>query len=92
MSKLTQPLSLRVAMPFTTAVIDYFRSVFGQQEIDAVIKAGIRGEPVFYAREGGQEIGTRSAPPTVFVRCSEMELIVAKPDETATVRGRKRAA
>jgi hypothetical protein len=50
--------SLREAMPVTAAFIDELREVFGRESIDAQIRAGVRGVPVFWASEGGHEIGT----------------------------------
>ena len=52
--------NLRDEMPEVTAFIDSMRKEFGAAEIDSIIRRGMRGEPVFYAREGGIEIGTRS--------------------------------
>ena len=92
MSKPAQAPSLREAMPFTTAIIDDLRAAFGRDEIDEVIKSGIRGAPVFYAQEGGREIGTRSPAPTVVVSCADIELIVEKPAEEMTTSRRRRAA
>ena len=51
--------SLRDQMPVVTAWIDKMRETFGKEHIDAQIRAGMRGAPVFFASENGHEIGTR---------------------------------
>ena len=51
--------SLRDQMPVVTAWIDKMRDAFGKEHIDAQIRAGIKGQPVFFANENGHEIGTR---------------------------------
>jgi hypothetical protein len=53
-------------MPHTAAIIDELREVFGADGINAVIRAGIRGEPGFYARENGLEIGVRWQPEAAY--------------------------
>lgn len=55
---MTKPL--RQAMPETAAFIDAMRDAFGDEMINAAIRAGIDGQPTFYASENGQEIGTRA--------------------------------
>jgi hypothetical protein len=45
-------------MPETAAWIDELRRVFGAEEIDGAIRAGLRGEPRFHAVEGDHEVGT----------------------------------
>lgn len=57
----TKPL--RLAMPHTAGFIDALREAFGASQIDQAIRAGIEGQPTFWARENGREIGTRAAPP-----------------------------
>lgn len=54
---------LRLSMPHTAGVIDALREAFGASQIDQAIRAGIEGQPTFWARENGREIGTRAAPP-----------------------------
>lgn len=51
--------SMRESMPITTTIIDKLRAAFGKDMIDEQIRQGIRGEPVFWARENGHEVGTR---------------------------------
>lgn len=53
---------MRQAMPTVTAWIDDLRAAFGAEMIDAAIRAGIDGQPTFYAAENGIEIGTRTKP------------------------------
>lgn len=48
-------------MPATAAFIDAFRDAFSAEQINPSIKAGLEGQPTFWARENGQEIGTRAA-------------------------------
>jgi hypothetical protein len=50
--------SLRDEMPKVTAFIDDLRAAFGAGEIDGAIRAGLKGRPFFWAREGGHELGT----------------------------------
>lgn len=50
--------SLRDEMPLVTAFIDDLRSAFGAGEIDGAIRAGLKGRPFFWAREGEHELGT----------------------------------
>lgn len=53
---------LREEMPLVAAFIDEVREAFGAPQINASIKAGIDGQPTFYASEKGREIGTESPP------------------------------
>lgn len=55
---MTKPL--RQAMPETAAFIDALREAFGPESINPSIKAGIDGQPTFWARENGQEVGTKA--------------------------------
>lgn len=55
---MTKPL--RQAMPETAAFIDACRAAFGADTINAAIKAGINGQPTFWASENGQEVGTKA--------------------------------
>jgi hypothetical protein len=52
---------LRDAMPTVAAWIDSLREAFGPDMINAAIRAGIDGQTTFWAKEGGQEVGTRLA-------------------------------
>lgn len=51
--------SLRDDMPIVAAFIDALRDVFGVDEINRQIKAGLRGEGCFYACENGIKIGSK---------------------------------
>lgn len=51
---------LRDRMPKVAAFIDEMREVFGIEEVNALVRRGMRGEPTFWAGEGGIEIGTKS--------------------------------
>lgn len=55
---MTKPL--RQQMPTVAGWIDDLRAEFGPESINASIKSGIVGQPTFWAREGGAEIGTRA--------------------------------
>lgn len=50
----------RQTMPQVTAWIDELRQAFGADVIDEAIRRGMRGQPTFWARENGQELGTRA--------------------------------
>lgn len=50
--------TLRQAMPDITGFIDRLRDAFGPGLINPSIRSGIDGQPTFYARENGHEIGT----------------------------------
>ncbi|MFL9876472.1 hypothetical protein [Paraburkholderia megapolitana] len=45
-------------MPEISAFVERLREAFGRGEIDALVRRGRAGEPVFFAREGGMEFGT----------------------------------
>lgn len=51
---------MRDKMPVTAAWIDKLRATFGAESIDGQIRAGMRGEPVFFAQENGHMVGTPS--------------------------------
>lgn len=55
--------NLRADMPLVTEFIDAVREVFGRAAVDAAIRAGLEGQPTFWARENGFEVGVR-APDT----------------------------
>lgn len=56
----TRKRNLRADMPLVTAWIDEMREAFGDEGINQSIKDGLDGEPTFWARENGIEVGTRS--------------------------------
>lgn len=49
--------TMREAMPETARFVDSLRAAFGADEINRSIRAGMRGEPRFYALEAGHELG-----------------------------------
>lgn len=49
---------LREEMPEVAAWVDDLRKAFGEEYINKIIAAGMRGEPVFSASENGHTIGT----------------------------------
>lgn len=49
---------LRTKMPEIAAWIDAMVEAFGKESVHGQIRAGLSGEPTFYARENGHEIGT----------------------------------
>ncbi len=51
--------SLRSDMPLVTEFVDALRESFGRPAVDAAIRAGLEGQPTFWARENGLEIGAR---------------------------------
>jgi hypothetical protein len=52
--------SMREAMPTVAAFVDELRAVFGADQVDPSIRAGLRGEPnKFWASEAGMELGTQ---------------------------------
>ncbi len=61
MSRPQKPM--RQAMPRVAEFIDACAAAWGGQVVGAIIRAGMDGQPVFHASEGGHEIGTRIPPP-----------------------------
>lgn len=49
-------------MPTVSAWIDELREAFGREVIHEAIRAGMNGQPTFYARENGIEVGTAFPP------------------------------
>ena len=50
--------NMRDQMPECAAFVDSLREAFGKEHIDAQIRAGMRGEPTFFASENGHTLGT----------------------------------
>jgi hypothetical protein len=50
---------MRELMPKVAAFVDEMREAFGTAQIDASIRAGMRREGSFWARENGHELGSR---------------------------------
>jgi hypothetical protein len=63
--------SLREQMPETAAFIDSLRAAFGADMIDAQIRKGLKGAPVFYASENGYTIGTPIERGKVIIKWDE---------------------
>jgi hypothetical protein len=59
--------NLREEMPHTAAWVDSVREAFGADMVNGQIKKAMRGEPTFYARENGHEIGTRDMRATAAI-------------------------
>lgn len=53
-----RPGSMRQAMPGVAAWIDELRAEFGEEGINAQMRRGVAGEPVFWASEAGHVVGT----------------------------------
>ncbi len=84
MTQNTKPL--RETMPTVAAFIDEMREAFGAAEINASIKAGMAGQPTFYASENGVEIGTKDTRPGI----SLADMVIGPPEATAQAgRGSK---
>lgn len=58
---MTKPL--RQTMPAVAAWVDDLRAAFGRASVDAAIRAGLDGQPTFYATENGHTVGTPAKPP-----------------------------
>lgn len=50
---------MRTEMPNVAAFVDEMRAVFGLDMVNEQIRRGLKGEPTFYAKENGHELGTR---------------------------------
>jgi hypothetical protein len=84
-----KPGSLRETMPDTAAFIDEMREVFGAAEINASIRAGLDGQPTFWACENDVEIGTRDTRTGIPLS----DIVIEAPGATAgPARGRKGGA
>lgn len=56
---MNRPANLRQTMPAVAGWIDELRTAFGAEGINASIRAGLQGQPTFWASEGSVEVGTR---------------------------------
>ncbi|MBK5915136.1 hypothetical protein [Rhodocyclus purpureus] len=63
---------LRKLMPETAEFIDAARAAFGAADVDAALRAGVSGQPAFWAGEAGNEVGTRSPVPALSVSGSAL--------------------
>lgn len=80
---MTKPL--RLAMPTVAAWIDDLRAAFGDNQINPQIKAGIDGQPTFWATESGHQIGTR-APYDANKAIAMSDTVVSSKNATAAQR------
>jgi len=71
--------NLREEMPWTAALIDDLRAAFGKDVIDGQIRRGLKGEPVFWVRENGHELGTRGTVQTSVVYWDERGISRSRP-------------
>lgn len=46
-------------MPQVAQWIDDLRAAFGREHINGAIREGLKGRPIFWARENGHELGTK---------------------------------
>ena len=84
----TKPL--REAMPATSAFIDNLREAFGADMINAAIRAGLDGQPTFWARENGREVGTRCpADPARTVSGLDIHLGPINPANAKQSKGKR---
>lgn len=82
--------SLREAMPTTAAFIDAMRDTFGADMINAAIRAGLDGQPTFWARENGHEVGTRAiVDPAWVVSAVDINLGPISPANTPKPKGKR---
>lgn len=77
--------NLRVDMPLVTEFIDAVREAFGRAPVDAAIRAGLDGQPTFWASENGIEIGVRT--PDTGVPVSQMVIGPLLPASDTSPKG-----
>lgn len=81
---------LRVTMPATAAFIDDLRAAFGAEMINTAIRAGLDGQPTFWASENGQQVGTRCQhDPANAVSLAEIHLGPINPDNPKQMKGKR---
>lgn len=83
---MTKPL--RQTMPTISAFIDEMREAFGADDINASIKAGMAGQPTFYACEGGATVGTKDTRPGIPLS----RMVIDAPDATVQAGGANKGA
>jgi hypothetical protein len=81
-------MALKDEMPQTAAWIAELRAVFGATPEDLAafnrqIKAGIEGQPTFWARENGREVGTKDH------RQGVMPILPLKIDQRPDLAGKR---
>lgn len=77
--------SLRADMPLVTEFVDALREAFGRPAVDAAIRAGLDGQPTFWASEHGIEIGVRT--PDTGVPVSQMVIGPLLPASDTSSKG-----
>lgn len=77
-------------MPTVRAWVDDLRVAFGADLIDGQIRAGMRGDPVFCAAEGGRSVGS-PVPTPPGVKLADMVIYGPRVDaDPAGETGRRR--
>lgn len=54
---------MRDKMPRIAAAVDALRQQWGRENVDQLMRRGMRGEPVFFACENGHTVGTPLVQP-----------------------------
>jgi hypothetical protein len=75
---MTKPANMRESMPKVAAWIDDLRSAFGAEDINAAMRFRMAGVPVFYASEGGHQVGTPLPAPRAEVSAAQMVITPTK--------------
>lgn len=78
---------LRDSMPTVAAWIDELREAFGADSVNASIKAGMAGQPMFWASERGQEVGCRAAGSVFSVSGDALGVAAKSSKSKGAVRG-----
>lgn len=74
-----KPKNMRAAMPKVAAWIDGLRLAFGVDDINASMCFSIPGQPVFWASEGGSEVGTRHRDLGTEISAAKMVIVRTTP-------------
>ena len=79
-------MAMRNKMPICAAIVDDLREVFGVDEMNQVIRAGLKGdckpERRVYFCEAGQSLGRQWLPdPAKVLAVSQMVVVKPKPVE-----------
>lgn len=69
--------NMREQMPMAAETVDWLREVFGKEFVDAQIRRSMKGEPTFWIRENGMELGTRDTSAISVVRWDAMGIAYA---------------
>ena len=80
---MSQP-SMREQMPWVAGLIDELRASFGKEDIDNIIRRGLRAdcsqERRFYASESGHVLGLRPIVSGIVVSLRDVVLVQPKRD------------